>query len=98
MNSLNVATLKAQFGKYRDDTLLTKLETYALWTIPSVFPRENTASQFNNTEVEYDSQSKGALVVNRLATKLARTLFPANTSFFVWSLVTKLRLCLSLRR
>lgn len=82
MNSLNVATLKAQFGKYRDDTLLTKLETYALWTIPSVFPRENTASQFNNTEVEYDSQSKGALVVNRLATKLARTLFPANTSFF----------------
>lgn len=82
MNNSNDRTLKAQFGKYRDDTLLSKLEEYAIWTIPSVFPRENTASQFNNTEVEYDGQSKGALVVNRLATKLARTLFPANTSFF----------------
>lgn len=74
--------LKALFTKYRDDALLNKLEEYAQWTIPSVFPRENTAAPYNNSVIEYDCQSKGALVVNRLATKLARTLFPANTSFF----------------
>lgn len=74
--------LKTRHGKYRDDVLLTKLENYALWTIPSVFPREVDAGAYRNAEVEYDCQSKGALVVNRLATKLARTLFPANTSFF----------------
>ena len=74
--------LKTLFTKYRDDALLNKLENYALWTIPSVFPREQDAANFNNADIEYDCQSKGALVVNRLATKLARTLFPANTSFF----------------
>lgn len=75
-------TLKALFSKYSDTALLSKLETYALWTIPSVFPRDVRAGDNNNAEIEYDCQSKGALVVNRLATKLARTLFPANTSFF----------------
>ena len=75
-------TLKTLYSKYRDDVLLTKLENYALWTIPSVFPREVQAGAFSNAEIEYDCQSKGALIVNRLATKLARTLFPANTSFF----------------
>lgn len=74
--------LSALFAKYRDDALLSKLEEYAQWTIPSVFPREGSMGNFQNASIEYDFQSKGALVVNRLATKLARTLFPANTSFF----------------
>ena len=82
MNSSGTATLKTLFSKYRDDALLNKLEQYALWTIPSVFPREVDAAKYRNADIEYDCQSKGALVVNRLATKLARTLFPANTSFF----------------
>ena len=75
-------TLSALFSKYRDDALLNKLESYALWTIPSVFPSEVDAAKYQNADIEYDCQSKGALLVNRLATKLARTLFPANTSFF----------------
>lgn len=76
------STLQSLHSKYRDDALLNKLENYSMWTIPSVFPREASAGDYNNAEIEYDCQSKGALVVNRLATKLARTLFPANTSFF----------------
>lgn len=83
MSTLNLTyTLKALFDKYRDDALLSKLENYALWTIPSVFPREHDLELHKNAELEYDYQSKGALVVNRLATKLARSLFPANNSFF----------------
>lgn len=74
--------LSTLYNKYRDDSLLAKLETYALWTIPSVFPRDVDGGSFHNAQIEYDCQSKGALSVNRLATKLARTLFPANTSFF----------------
>lgn len=74
--------LKTLYSKYRDDMLLSKLESYALWTIPSVFPKDVQSGAHKNAEIEYDCQSKGALVVNRLATKLARTLFPANTSFF----------------
>lgn len=77
-----VKQLKTLYHQYQDTNLLRKLETYALWTIPSVFPEARTHNQHGNAEIEYDGQSKGALIVNRLATKLARTLFPANTSFF----------------
>lgn len=75
-------SLKTLFDKYRDDNLLNKLENYALWTIPSVFPKEESLNNYQNKQIEYDCQSIGAGLVNRLATKLASTLFPANTSFF----------------
>lgn len=75
-------SIKTLFDKYRDDNLLSKLENYALWTIPSVFPREESLNNYQNKSIEYDCQSIGAGLVNRLATKLASTLFPANTSFF----------------
>lgn len=77
-------SLSSLFHQYRDDGLLDRIETYALWTIPSVFPRdEHTFYNANkNRTIEYDYQSIGALLVNRLASKLARSLFPANTSFF----------------
>lgn len=76
--------LSSLFQQYQDTGLLDRIETYALWTIPSVFPQcGNTMFSTNtNATIEYDYQSIGALLVNRLATKLARTLFPANTSFF----------------
>lgn len=76
--------LSTLFSNYQDTGLLDRIETYALWTIPSVFPQcENTNYGSNtNSTIQYDYQSVGALIVNRLATKLARTLFPANTSFF----------------
>ena len=83
MNPELAYSLKALFNKYRDDGLLQRIETYALWTIPSVFPQGDQRPVGNqNRLIEYDYQSTGALLVNRLATKLARTLFPANTSFF----------------
>lgn len=76
-------TLSSLFTKYRDDALLCRLATYALWTIPSVFPKGERNSIANqNALIEHDYQSVGAGLVNRLSTKLARTLFPANTSFF----------------
>lgn len=77
-------TIQTLFNKYRDESLLSKLENYALWTIPSVFPRngEDNYYDFQNRQIEYDCQSIGAGLVNMLATKLASTLFPANTSFF----------------
>jgi hypothetical protein len=76
--------LSALFTKYQDTGLLDRVEQYALWTIPSIFPQGDESFYNSNTNrtIEYDYQSVGALIVNRLATKLARTLFPANTSFF----------------
>lgn len=76
--------LSSLFQEYRDTSLLNRVETYALWTIPSLFPKGDNYTFGTNTNnpIEYDYQSIGALLVNRLATKLARTLFPANSSFF----------------
>ena len=74
-------SLNSLFVKYRDDNLLAKLENYALWTIPSVFTKDEDLN-YQNKSIEYDCQSIGAGLVNRLATRLASTLFPANTSFF----------------
>lgn len=75
-------TLESLYRKYTDDTLKQKLEYYALWTIPSVFPKDSTQVPNGNSVIEHDYQSVGAMLVNRLATKLAGSLFPANASFF----------------
>ena len=67
------------FTKYRDTALLSRIEEYAYWTIPSVFPKgEQDYSGQPNRTIEYDYQSTGAMLTNRLSTKLARNLFPAN--------------------
>lgn len=75
-------TLEALYRHYADDSLLVRLEEYAIWTIPSVFPRDGRIGVNQNTPIEYDMQSIGADITFKLATKLARTLFPANQSFF----------------
>lgn len=76
-------SLKALYNQYRDTSLLSRIEDYAFWTIPSVFPKgDQDFRQQQNRAIEYDYQAVGAMLVNRLATKLARTLFPANQSFF----------------
>lgn len=75
-------SLKTLFNRYQDTNLLNKLENYAMWTIPSVFPKDEYLGNFQNKQIEYDCQSIGAGLVFRLATKLASTLFPPNTSFF----------------
>lgn len=74
--------LAALFKEYGDSSLLERLELYALWTISSVFPSAENRRDKGNAVIEHDYQSVGALLVNRLASKLARTLFPVGTSFF----------------
>lgn len=75
-------TYESLYRTYTDDSLKRRLEYYALWTIPSVFPKNETHVPNGNAQIEHDYQSVGALMVNRLATKLASTLFPPNSSFF----------------
>lgn len=75
-------THESLYRTYTDDSLKRRLEYYALWTIPSVFPKDETVVPNGNAQIEHDYQSIGALMVNRLATKLASTLFPPNSSFF----------------
>ena len=75
-------THESLYRTYTDDSLKRRLEYYALWTIPSVFPKNETVVPNGNSQIEHDYQSIGALMVNRLATKLASTLFPPNSSFF----------------
>ena len=75
-------TYESLYRKYTDDSLKRKLEYYALWTIPSTFPKNETSVPNGNADIEHDYQSVGAMLVNRLATKLAGSLFPANASFF----------------
>lgn len=71
------------YKEYEDTRSLTKLKTYALWTIPGAFPdicRDLHAE--GNTPIEHDYQSIGAVLVNFLASKLAGLLFPVTQSFF----------------
>lgn len=75
-------SLSALYLEYVDSSLLERLELYAIWTIPSVFPSKCNQRAKGNALIEHDYQSVGALLVNRLASKLARTLFPVGTSFF----------------
>jgi hypothetical protein len=75
-------TISNLFKKYRDDQLITRLEQYSIWTIPSVFPECRALMEHGNATIVHDYQSVGALLVNRLATKLASSLFPVGTSFF----------------
>lgn len=78
------------FNNYKDDSFLKKLENYSLWTIPSVFPQDETISK-GNQSIEHDYQSYGALLVNNLAPKLAKLLFPFKQSFFTINPTDKLQ-------
>ena len=80
----NHRTLCSMYEDFRDTALEKRLETYALWTIPSVFP-ENCSErhhQNGNSEIRHDYQSTGSRLVNTLASKLTSTLFPYSTAFF----------------
>ena len=60
-------------------SILTRCEQYAEWTIPSVFPY---AGQGEDTEMQLDYQSLGAEAVNNMANKLALTLLTPHRPFF----------------
>ncbi len=74
--------LKQRFESGLDEertTLLYEFEKYAGWTLPSVFPPEDT---YSGEEVQFDYQSLGAQAVNSLANQIVMTLFHPSRPFF----------------
>ena len=69
------------FTKYRDDYTITKTESYARWSLPTIFA-DTEIRQGNRIPVTRDFQSVGAMLTNFLASKLTQLLFPANQPFF----------------
>jgi len=69
------------YTRYKDDSAVLKTESYAHWTIPSVFA-DPELRDGKRVSVRKDYQSVGALYVNSLSAKLARLLFPSNQPFF----------------
>ena len=69
------------YNKYRDDSTVLKNESYAKWSLPTVFADVDTRSG-KRVPVTRDFQSIGAMLTNYLASKLAQLLFPANQPFF----------------
>lgn len=72
---------KSLFERLRDTSLIAKCEMFAHWTLPQLMA-DTWNSRGSNVVLERDYQEMGALLVNNLATKLARLLFPASQPFF----------------
>lgn len=60
-------------------TILKHCEKYAGWTLPYMFPPDNTQA---DAELPLEVDSIGAQGVNHLANKIVSTLFPAKSLFF----------------
>lgn len=73
---------KALFEKFRDTTIVAKCEQYAHWTLPQLMADVSHTRGQTAAIVERDYQEMGAILVNHLATKLARLLFPTSNPFF----------------
>lgn len=69
------------YTKYRDDSAILKTESYAHWTLPTVFADPDLRDGIR-VQVRRDYQSVGAVYTNMLAAKLTRLLFPSNQPFF----------------
>jgi len=72
---------KALFDKMRDDTVVQRSVQYAHWTLPQLMADVANALG-KRVQVERDYQEMGALLVNHLASKLAKLLFPTTHPFF----------------
>lgn len=59
--------------------IVERVEEYAEWTLPSIFPRQGTTA---SDELQNDVQSFGAQAVNHLSNKLMIGLFNPSRSFF----------------
>ena len=79
---ISTSTYQTLFETYQDSRFLKKLEDYSLWTIPSLFPEVFEHGSTGNMEIQHDYQSMGAMLVNNLAPKLAKLLFPFKQPFF----------------
>lgn len=75
-------THEALFNKFRDTTVISRCEQYARWTLPYLMADVQVVSTSGRVLVERDFQEIGALLVNHLASKLARILFPTQFPFF----------------
>lgn len=75
-------TLAALFNRYRDDTVVNRCEQYARWTLPHLMTDTYEVSTSGRVVVERDFQEVGPMLVNNLASKLARLLFPTQAPFF----------------
>lgn len=75
-------TCEALFEKFQDTQVLNSSEQFARWTNASVFPSTSTQTSGIRYALERDYQSKGAMLVNNLASKVTQALFPQNNAFF----------------
>lgn len=75
-------THKALFLKFRDNTVISRCEQYAHWTLPYLMANVDELGSTGRVLVERDFQEVGALFTNNLASKLARILFPTQYPFF----------------
>jgi len=72
--------LKGEFTNDEDrESVLSKCEKYAGWTIPSLFPEEELQ---DSDELQTDYQSVGAQAVTNLSNKLMMALFQPSRPFF----------------
>lgn len=76
------ATHEALFNKFRDDTVISRNEQYARWTLPYLMADICEAAGSGRVVVERDFQEVGALFTNSLAAKLTSLLFPTQYPFF----------------
>lgn len=77
----NYATL---FNEYTDTGVLEKSRQYAKWTIPSLMAKSSLGQ--DQVAMMGDFQSKGATLVNSLASKLTSLLFPTTHAFMGFKL------------
>lgn len=75
-------TCVGMFEKFTDSHVLTSSEKYASFTNPAIFPTGSTQTVGTRYPLERDYQSKGAMLLNNLASKVTQALFPQNSSFF----------------
>ena len=77
----NKKHLAARFQELhkKKNSILTRCEDYADWTLPGVFPK---STQTDTVEISQSMESLGARGVNHLSNKLVMTLFQPGQPFF----------------
>lgn len=77
----SLAQLWVQLDGRKGD-LITRSEQYAMWTVPSICPREDE----DGVEQSRGNVSIGARLVNHLANRVVDTMYPSDRPFFALSL------------
>lgn len=75
-------TLETVFKDLQDHAVVLASTELAKWTIPSVMIPLSTVKDGKRVILERDYQSKGAVLVNSLASKMVQSLIPDHTPFF----------------